>query len=306
LADLPKTSEAFANGDIGAGQAAEAGKALHACARPDASAEEARKERDALDEQVANTPCEVDRRRLREQLEQRAAQRSKDRLADKERRAHRKRHGRKFRDGDLLTVQFGGPGAAVQKIWEMVSALACRSDTTDERTQQQRNFDATVHLADRYLAEGALPEVNLQRPHVLLITSHDALHDLDGADPATLDGYGPVSINTARMICCDAELTVVVMSADGQPLRVGRTRYQPSRAQRRAVTARDRVCVGCGADATRCEVHHITFWEGGGPTNIENLVLVCWNCHTHIHHHGWVVTRDADGLRLSSPQRLRW
>jgi hypothetical protein len=307
LAELPKTAEALAQGRIGAGQAAEAGKALaDAKTTPDADGapkdpETLDDERCKIDETAGNAPSDVDRRKLRERLEAQAAKRSKDRLADKEKRAHRKRYARRYRDGDGATIQIHGPAAAIAHIWTVVEAMSGRTSAEDDRSTQQRQFDAVKQIADRYLAEGTLPEVMGQRASVLLITSHDALHDIDGAQPPVIDGFGPVSSETARMICCDAEITTVVMGADGQPLRVGRSRYQPSRAQRRAVIARDRVCIGCGTHALRCEIHHVQWWERGGPTDIDNLVLACWNCHTHIHHHGWTVSRDPDGRNHAGP-----
>jgi hypothetical protein len=302
LGELPKTEEALARGRIGAGQAAEAGKALADAKK--AKAEEAAKgdaaddaedsdggdEADPafdIDNAIDDAPSDEDRRQLRERLAQQAARKSKNRLAVRDKRAHRRRYGRKYKDGDGATIQLFGPGAAIQTIWSMVEAMSGRTGAEDDRTPEQRRFDAMLHIANRYLTEGRLPDVAGQRPHVLLITTHEALHDVDGAEPATVDGFGPVSSETARMICCDAEITTVVMGEDGQPMRVGRTRYQPSRAQRRAVIARDRVCIGCGADALRCEIHHLWWWEKGGPTDIDNLALACWSCHTHIHHHGW-------------------
>jgi hypothetical protein len=36
-------------------------------------------------------------------------------------------------------------------------------------------------------------------------------------------------------------------------------------------------------------------------TNLANLVLVCWNCHSHIHHQGWQVVRDASGRYRTGP-----
>jgi hypothetical protein len=43
------------------------------------------------------------------------------------------------------------------------------------------------------------------------------------------------------------------------------------------------------------------WWRDGGMTNLGNLVLVCWNCHSHIHHQGWQVTRDASGRYRAGP-----
>jgi NAD-dependent dihydropyrimidine dehydrogenase PreA subunit len=124
---------------------------------------------------------------------------------------------------------------------------------------------------------------------VLLVTSPQALHDTPGAQPSHLDGVGAVCNATARQVCCDAQITTVAITRNGTILDVGRTRREPSARQRAAVIARDRGCVGCGAPVARCQVHHIRWWRNGGATNIDNLCLLCWSCHAHVHHHGWTV-----------------
>jgi Domain of unknown function (DUF222) len=70
-----------------------------------------------------------------------------------------------------------------------------------------------------------------------------------------LDGVGPISSATAQLLGCDAETTQVFMSRNGAVLDAGRTRREPTRAQRVAVIARDQTCVGCGAPASRCQIH---------------------------------------------------
>jgi hypothetical protein len=34
-----------------------------------------------------------------------------------------------------------------------------------------------------------------------------------------------------------------------------------------------------------CEAHHIWHWEHGGPTNLDNLKLLCWYHHRKHHAH---------------------
>ena len=131
----------------------------------------------------------------------------------------------------------------------------------------------------------------MQRPHVLLVTSPDALHDLAAAAASQLDGVGPVSTATARQLCCDADVTPIVTDRNGAVLDVGRSARFPSSRQRRAVIARDRGCVGCSAPALACQVHHITWVRHGGRTDLDNLTLLCPSCHTNVHHFGWRITR---------------
>jgi hypothetical protein len=88
---------------------------------------------------------------------------------------------------------------------------------------------------------------------------------------------------------CDAILQKALLSSGGALLDLGRDTRTVSRAQRRALNARDRGCVipGCSAPATWCDAHHVTYWRNGGPTDISNLALVCGRDHTLIHLGIW-------------------
>jgi hypothetical protein len=132
----------------------------------------------------------------------------------------------------------------------------------------------------------------VQRPHVIMITHPDG--------QARVDGVGPISQTAAQMLCCDAGITDVTVARNGAVLDAGRTRRQPTRRQRIAVIARDQSCVGCGAPAGRCQVHHVQWWTRDlGPTDEDNLCLTCWSCHHKIHQDGWLVVRDPDSGRFA-------
>ncbi|HEX3826492.1 MAG TPA: HNH endonuclease signature motif containing protein, partial [Sporichthyaceae bacterium] len=47
--------------------------------------------------------------------------------------------------------------------------------------------------------------------------------------------------------------------------------------------------------ATWCDAHHLRHWADGGPSDLENLALVCGRHHDAIHHGGWDVETGADG-----------
>ncbi len=148
---------------------------------------------------------------------------------------------------------------------------------------------------DRAAAHRVARAMAATRAQVLVITTVDALHGVPGAAPAEVDGYGAVCTATARQICCDAQVTTVVTAADGDVLRVGRARRTPTTRQRVAVIVRDRRCVGCHAPAVRCQVHHVHWWRDDGPTDVDNLTLLCWSCHADVHHGRTTVTRQPDG-----------
>ncbi|WP_139812798.1 HNH endonuclease signature motif containing protein, partial [Prescottella equi] len=69
-----------------------------------------------------------------------------------------------------------------------------------------------------------------------------------------------------------------------------------SKKQRRALIARDHGCAfpGCGAVPAHCEGHHVTHWADGGPTDLDNLVLLCRYHHQLLHHSHWEVHIGPD------------
>ncbi|MCJ0895172.1 HNH endonuclease signature motif containing protein [Rhodococcus sp. ARC_M5] len=113
----------------------------------------------------------------------------------------------------------------------------------------------------------------------------------DGTSVGWLPWMGPLSRNTSRQLACDCVLTAIVMDEHGNPLNLARTARTVSAKQRKALTARDHGCAfpGCGKPAAWTEGHHIWHWADGGPTDMNNLVLLCGFHHRLMHHSDWEV-----------------
>jgi hypothetical protein len=64
----------------------------------------------------------------------------------------------------------------------------------------------------------------------------------------------------------------------------------------RQLKYRDRECTfpGCGSRRFT-QAHHILWWEKGGTTDLDNLVLICSFHHRLVHEHGWSLVREGDG-----------
>ena len=126
--------------------------------------------------------------------------------------------------------------------------------------------------------------------------SLEALRDLEGS--AELDHVGPVPVEVARRIACDASIVRAVMAGGSEPLDVGRRTPVVSAAQRRAVTLRDHHCwfPGCDRPPVWCDAHHIWHWEDGGPTDLCNLILLCRRHHTMCHARGGFGLAVEDGV----------
>ncbi|WP_196248460.1 HNH endonuclease signature motif containing protein, partial [Rhodococcoides fascians] len=60
-------------------------------------------------------------------------------------------------------------------------------------------------------------------------------------------------------------------------------------------------CVMCGRPAQWCQAHHVKFWEDGGATDLNNLALVCGECHRLVHHGDWQLIMGEDGHPYAIP-----
>ena len=133
------------------------------------------------------------------------------------------------------------------------------------------------------------------RPRLVL---HAPLSLLMGIDSgvAELEGVGPVAVEVARRLACDARVTLSVEGPDGSILDQGRARRDPTTAQRIEIARRDKGCrvPGC----PYCEftdVHHMKHWANGGLTNLDNLITLCGRHHNAVHELGWSMRGDANG-----------
>jgi hypothetical protein len=126
---------------------------------------------------------------------------------------------------------------------------------------------------------------------------------LDIDKPAAALHLGPIlSEDERRYLLCDATCEVW-FERHGQPIGSGRTTRTISRRLRRALEHRDHCCVIPGCSATRgLHAHHLQHWEDGGPTNLDNLVLVC-PFHHRLHHCGGLtLTGPADRLVVTDTE----
>ena len=108
---------------------------------------------------------------------------------------------------------------------------------------------------------------------------------------------GPVSPAMIRQLACDSDLIPIVLGGKGEVLDVGRSQRLFTRKLRRAITARDGGCAApdCSIYAPWCEAHHIQHWEHGGPTSVDNGVLLCSHHHHAVHAGAWEI-QVVDGI----------
>ena len=95
---------------------------------------------------------------------------------------------------------------------------------------------------------------------------------------------------------------------EGRVVGVGRMSREPSAWMLRQLRYRDYGCTFPGCATRRfTQAHHIVWWERGGRTDLDNLVLVCCFHHKLVHEHGWALRREADGeVRWFHPDGTRY
>ena len=140
------------------------------------------------------------------------------------------------------------------------------------------------------------------RNQILVIAYTDAI---TGADPdarCEIPGTGPIPRSELERLACESELFGALFSRNGLPLWHGRRVRTVTPQQWRMLIARDRGCVLCAASPSYCHAHHIVAWTAPaeGPTDIDNLVLVCNRHHHHIHQYNLTLTRQPDGQWATS------
>jgi hypothetical protein len=136
--------------------------------------------------------------------------------------------------------------------------------------------DALEDVCDRMLRTGTTLPDSGGTPATVIIT-------IDIEDLLTGTGYGITSdgtlirTNHVRTMVDQAEVYYAFLDRNGVPLNLGRTRRIATRSQSAALIARDAGCSfpGCDRAPEWCERHHIIPWIDGGPTDLNNLTLVC-------------------------------
>ncbi|SEF36487.1 HNH endonuclease [Amycolatopsis pretoriensis] len=181
----------------------------------------------------------------------------------------------------------------------LLDALAERRTTDeggDHRSPQERYGDAFSDAIDLALNAPTLPMQAGERAHVM-VALH--LNDLKSAvGQATLGDTGTITAAEARIHACDSMIIPAVLGEKNEPLNLGRLRRLISAGLRRALYLRDRGCAfpGCHRPPRHCQGHHIRHWAEGGPTDLDNLVLMCAHHHRLLHRSGWEVRIATDGL----------
>jgi len=151
-----------------------------------------------------------------------------------------------------------------------------------------------------YLAESRTPDGRRRKPiDVALFADRETLA---GTGVAWFADGTALSAETARRLTCSASMIPVTAGPEGNLLDIGRRSRVPTEKLESAVILRDRCCrfPGC-ENLAFIDTHHIVHWAQGGPTNLDNLLLLCKRHHTLVHEGGFRCEVDGGQLRFSLP-----
>ena len=116
--------------------------------------------------------------------------------------------------------------------------------------------------------------------------------------PAHTSDGTTLSAAEALRLANQADIIPTVLTAAGAPLHLGRSRRIASHHQTLALIARDGGCSfpSCDRPPEWCERHHIRDWADNGPTDLDNLTLLCTYHHHHFQQAGWTCEINPDRL----------
>jgi hypothetical protein len=126
--------------------------------------------------------------------------------------------------------------------------------------------------------------------------------------PAHLDDGPALDSATLCRLACDGRIRLSVAGSDGRTLDLGRQRRRPTTRQLKALWQRDRGCAVPGCGRTRfLHAHHVVGWAVGGPTNLDNLILLCGEHHRARHNDEFtIVALGRQKFRFHRSGGARW
>lgn len=192
------------------------------------------------------------------------------------------------------------PGTGRMTATPCAAEPGCAHDGRDPRDHGRRMWDALVELCRRADSADVLPHDHGTTARIIVTIDHDSLRrqviDAGLARDATMPSHQQLSAAAVRVLACDAEIIPAVLGTDSQVLDVGRASRLVTPTLWNALILRDAHCAfpGCTRPPIACDAHHVVHWADGGPTSLDNLMLVCRRHHTIVHNTPWSVRIDRD------------
>ncbi|MGY4856974.1 HNH endonuclease signature motif containing protein [Cryobacterium sp. AP23] len=119
-------------------------------------------------------------------------------------------------------------------------------------------------------------------------------------EPATLEGYGPISPEAARRITANAPSFTRVLThpESGVILSVDKKQQKITKGMRKVLRVRDETCrfPGCSRPAVKSDIDHTQDRQYDGGTDLDNLAHLCEGHHRLKHLSQWSVIQEPGGV----------
>ena len=210
-------------------------------------------------------------------------------------------------DDESVDEMYAGLKAIGKKLWKRDGGRDVPA-SKQPRTRRQRLFDAAHSSLTRpSTGTGGGTGSGSVQGHIHMWVKLDDF--LAGKNTAEFANGNIVPQTVLARYACNGTIAATVFDANGEVLHHGREHRYATPAQVRGLIARDKGCVRCRADVSECEAHHLIPWNAlaKGDTNIDELALVCVDCHHFIHDTNQTLYRNAKGLwklRPATPDEL--
>ncbi len=183
----------------------------------------------------------------------------------------------------------------------------------DHRTPDQRRHDALAEVLTAAAASKDSPQLDGQPVTVLVTVPIEKLDDPDGreGDPiGTMAGSRfPVSRGQVERFIDGHGLREVYLNRKGRVVGISSPQRCFTPIQRMGIAARDgHRCSrpGCTSPHFALQVHHVIPDRDGGPTSIDNGILLCFWDHLRVDDGPWQY-RMVDGMpEVRGPGLLEW
>lgn len=205
---------------------------------------------------------------------------------------------------DLLVTPAGGPASRPPTVSDPPAASGSPAASDPPTTSDPPVAPSSPATSP----QPATPTARTRPGSASIVVTVPALTLLGAGDePALLDGYGPIDLDTARRLAGESATWTRLLThpLTGVPLALDRTSYRVTAALRRWLGVTSPTCIfpGCGRAARACDIDHLTAWSDGGTTDADNLEPECRPHHRLRHETKWTPVRDPDSgdVRWRSP-----
>jgi hypothetical protein len=203
--------------------------------------------------------------------------------------------------------------AAGTEFDKAIQTAMTHAGKDETRTTAERQGDALFDIAAFFNKNHHGNERPRNLPNVTLSADASTVAT-ERPEGVNVDTQRPMSPACTDTYLCDCRIHVILRDANGAPLSFGRNTRTVPRKLFRQVAARDGGCryPGCNRPVKWTDAHHIHYWEHGGNTDYDNLILLCSRHHHHVHQqktsidlmpNGQAFFTTYDGKRSSSTPR---